>query len=361
MKLGPSQATISHMSTQQPQLLQAELDKQRRQVDVDNYDLTLGEIVRMAEANELIRAPVYQRKFRWSHEDESYLIESLFLGLPVPSVYVASNVDGTWEVVDGLQRISTLIHFMSASESALDQLGVKEPLRLIELKKLPSFNKHRFQDLPTPIRLQFSKRSLRVTALTDKSDPEIRFEVFERLNKGGVSLSAQEVRACIYRGPFAEMLREMAETPNFRKLVKLQPIHQNDGTREELILKFFTYLNWATKYDGNIKALLNAYMKEEGPKLNIKDCEEFFQNTVAAILKITQGPLLRKGYGNTPLNQLEAIMVGTGRLLLAGKRIKNQPAEWLNDSELLKYSTKGTNTKTSFDARNSRAEKLLAG
>lgn len=349
------------MTDTQPLLLQAELDQQRRQVDVDNFDLTLGEIVRMAEANELIRAPEYQRKFRWSEEDESYLIESLFLGLPVPSIYVASNPDGTWEVVDGLQRLSTLIHFMSINPAALKPLGKDEPLRLSELRKLPSFNQYRYLDLPTPIRLQFGKRSLRVTALSDKSDPEIRFEVFERLNKGGVSLSAQEVRACIYRGPFAELLRELGEQPTFKRLVKLQSVHQNDGTREELVLKFFTYLNWADKYDGNVKSLLNKYMKEAGPQLDIDESRKFFNSVIEEILKITEGPLLRKGYGNTPLNQLEAVLVGAGRILNADKKIKTPPADWLNDAELLKSSTKGTNTKASFDARNKRAEQLLGG
>ena len=250
------------MNSTAPHLLQAELDAQRRQVDVDNFDLTLGELVRMADANELIRAPEYQRKFRWTAEDESYLIESLFLGLPVPSVYVASNTDGTWEVVDGLQRLSTLIHFMSSSTEALAQLAVKGPLRLAELKKLPSFNGLAFLDLPTPIRLQFAKRSLRVTALSDKSDPEIRFEVFERLNKGGVSLSPQEVRACIFRGQFADLLRDLADIPAFRSLVKVQQVHQNDGTREEIVLKFFAYLHRGDAYDGNVKEFLNTYMKE---------------------------------------------------------------------------------------------------
>lgn len=349
------------MTDKQPLLLQSELDQQRRQVDVDNYDLTLGEIVRMAEANELIRAPEYQRKFRWSEDDESYLIESLFLGLPVPSIYVASNPDGTWEVVDGLQRLSTLIHFMSLKPEMLEQLGKDEPLRLGELRKLPSFQTYRYEDLPTPIRLQFAKRSLRVTALSDKSDPEIRFEVFERLNKGGVSLSAQEVRACIYRGPFSELLRELGEQANFKKLVKLQPVHQNDGTREELVLKFFAYLNWAGEYDGNVKTFLNSYMKEAGPKVDIDQSRKLFNNVVENVLKITNGPLLRKGYGNTPLNQLEAVLVGAGRLVKAGKKLKQPPANWLNDEELLKFSTKGTNTKPSFDARNARAEKLLRG
>ena len=347
------------MSNLLPQPLQAELDQQRRQVDVDNYDLTLGELVRMADASELIRAPAYQRKFRWSHEDESYLIESLFLGLPVPSIYVASNPDGTWEVVDGLQRLSTLIHFMSTSSASLAQLEVDGPLRLEELKKLPSFNNYLYGDLPTPIRLQFAKRSLRVTALSDKSDPEIRFEVFERLNKGGVSLSPQEVRACIFRGPFAELLRSLASAPNFRKLVKLQPAYQNDGTREEIILKFFAYLQWADRYDGNIKDFLNSYMKSEGPKADISALGKLFQSVVDAILEITQGPVLRKGYGNTPINQLEAILVAAGKIIGAGKKLKKPPKEWLNDVELVKFSTKGTNTKSSFDGRNRRAGELF--
>ncbi|WP_457356118.1 DUF262 domain-containing protein [Roseateles sp. P5_D6] len=348
------------MKSKAAALLQSELDTQRRQVDVDNFDLTLGELVRMAEAGELIRAPEYQRKFRWSLEDESYLIESLFLGLPVPSIYVASNPDGTWEVVDGLQRLSTLIHFMSGSDEMLTELDVKGPLRLAELKKLPSFNELTFDELPTPLRLQFTKRSLRVTALSDKSDPEIRFEVFERLNKGGVSLSPQEVRACIYRGPFAELLRELASMPLFRKLVKLQQVHQSDGTREELVLKFFAYLHNGDNYDGNVKAFLNAFMKDQGPKLDIAASRALFSTVVERVLGLAGGPILRKGYSVTPLNQLEAILVGAGHLLKSKKKLKAPPAGWLNDSELIKFSTKGTNTRTAFDGRNKRAAELFS-
>lgn len=340
--------------------LQSELDAQRRQVDVDNFDLTLGELVRMAEAGELIRAPEYQRKFRWNREDESYLIESLFLGLPVPSIYVASNPDGTWEVVDGLQRLSTLIHYLSTSEKMRSDLDVKGALRLTELKKLPSFNELTFDELPMPLRLQFTKRSLRVTALSDKSDPEIRFEVFERLNKGGVSLTPQEVRACIYRGDFAELLRELAATPKFRDLVKLQQVHQNDGTREELVLKFFAYLHNSNNYDGNVKAFLNKFMKDQGPNLDLAASRTLFNNTVDRVLGFTGGPILRKGYSVTPLNQLEAILVGAGHLLKNKKKLKTPPTDWLNDAELVKFSTKGTNTRSAFDGRNRRAIELFS-
>ncbi|OZI59038.1 hypothetical protein CAL27_20135 [Bordetella genomosp. 1] len=314
----------------------------------------------MSEAGELIRAPEYQRKFRWNQEDESYLIESLFLGLPVPSIYVASNPDGTWEVVDGLQRLSTLIHFMSSDPANLAELEQKEFLKLCGLRKLRSFNDYTFAALPTPIRLQFAKRSLRVTALSDKSDPEIRFEVFERLNKGGVSLTPQEVRACVYRGPFAEMLRDLASIPDFQKLVKLQPVHQGDGTREELVLKFFAYLDWSDKYDGNVTRFLNEYMKERAPAVNVPAAKDLFALVVSELIKITKGPLLRKGYGNTPLNQLEAVLVAAGRIIGKGGVIKTPASSWTNDTELVQYSTKGTNTKSAFIGRNRRAEELLS-
>lgn len=349
------------MTKKKPSVLQADLDNQRRQVDVENFDLTLGELVRMAGAGELVRAPEYQRKFRWTPTDESYLIESLFLGLPVPSIYVASNTDGTWEVVDGLQRISTLIHFMSDSGVALAELGVDQSLTLVGLKKLASFNDFTYQDLPTPLRLHFSKRSIRVTALSDKSDPEIRFEVFERLNKGGVTLTPQEVRACIFRGPFAELLRELASGDKFTKLVKVQQLHHNDGTREEIVLKFFAYLDRSDKYDGKVKEFLNEYMKDCASKFDIAGGRKLFTDVVDRVYDIVKGPVLREGYAVTPLNQVEAILVGAGRLVKAGKKLKAPPDNWLNDKELVKFSTKGTNTKRAFLGRNKRAEDLLAG
>lgn len=349
------------MAKKKPSVLQADLDKQRRQVDVENFDLTLGELVRMAVAGELVRAPAYQRKFRWTAADESYLIESLFLGLPVPSIYVASNPDGTWEVVDGLQRISTLIHFMSDSQDALSEVGAASPLELTELKKLSSFNQFTFADLPTPLRLHFSKRSIRVTALSDKSDPEIRFEVFERLNKGGVTLTPQEVRACIYRGPFAELLRELASEQRFKTLAKVQQLRQNDGTREEVVLKFFAYLDRAEKYDGNVTDFLNTYMRDAAAKFDLSAGRKLFNEVVDGVHNIVKGPVLRKGYGVTPLNQLEAILVGAGRIIKAGKKIRAPKGDWLNDAELVRFSTKGTNTRSAFLGRNKRAEELLSG
>lgn len=343
------------------QELHLELEQQRKQVDVENYDLTLGELFRMAQTKELIRAPEYQRKFRWSAGDESYLVESLFLGLPVPSIFVASNPDGTWEVVDGLQRISTLIHFMSETPDLLIELPRDAPLRLERLQKLPSFNGLTYAELPTPLKFHFNKRGLRVTALSDKSDPEIRFEVFERLNRGGVTLTPQEVRACIYRGPFSDLLRELSADPIFVRLVKLQSVHQDDGTREELVLKFFAYLEDGQRYDGNVTGFLNRFMKENARTFDVAAGRVFFRRVINRLVELTNGPVLRSGYGLTPLNQMEAILVGAGKLLREDRPIVSPRQDWLNDRALVKSSTKGTNTRSAFRSRNQRAEELLSG
>src|SRR3954468_8948055 len=131
--------------------LQEQLSVQRQKVDVDDFDTTVRELIRMAAENELHTAPVYQRKFRWDEGKESRLIESLLLNFPIPSIFVAANQDGTWEVVDGLQRISTLVHFAGDDPSLLERVGKDEPLRLRDLRDLTAFNEHGFHDLPPAV------------------------------------------------------------------------------------------------------------------------------------------------------------------------------------------------------------------
>jgi hypothetical protein len=342
--------------------LTSELEKLRRAVDVDHYDLTLRELLRMTEAGELKRAPEYQRKFRWKPTEESRFIESLFLGLPIPSIFVATNADGTWEIVDGLQRISTLAHFATESPELLLELKKDSALELADLEKLTTFNGMQLKDLPTPIRLQFFKRSLRVTALSDKSDPEVRFDTFERLNRGGVALTAQEVRACIFRGPFNDLLHELADADDFRYLVKLQEAQQDDGTREELVLKFFAYLDWADRYDGQVTLFLNQYMREQQNSFDVAGGRKLFVETTRRLKSLLpDGPFLRSNYYVTPQNQFEAVMVALGKLLRGKKKTKKPAKGWLDDKALVQFSTKGTNTRSAFEGRISRALELLAG
>ena len=341
--------------------LQKQLDVQRQKVDVDHFDITARELMRMAEEGELKRAPVYQRKFRWDEETESRLIESILLGLPVPSIFVATNPDGSWEVVDGLQRLSTLIHFAAPSKEVLASISKTEPLRLTGLHDLSRFNGMTYEELPVPIQLAFNKRSLRVTALSDKSSRETRFELFERLNAGGVALSQQEVRAAILRGSFNDLLRELAYSEPFKALVKLQPSREDDGTREELVLKFFAYLEDRDKYEGPVGEFLTQYMEEnaQADEDELAAKRVLFQEVVEKVVAISGTPFQRPGYGPTPLVELEGIMIGAAELLKEGKEIGEPEGDWKSDQTLVNASTGGTNTRAMLRTRIERAKELL--
>jgi hypothetical protein len=238
--------------------------------------------------------------------------------------------------------------------------GQEEPLVLSHLENLTTFNNYPYTELPTPTKLLFSKRPLRVTVLSDKSDYNVRFDLFERLNSGGIALSEQEVRACIYRGEFTELLRELANYDSFLKLLKLQPSKQNDGTREEIVLKFFAYLNHRDKFEGNVRKFLGDYIKEASKSFNLEEGRTLFEKTADTLYEIIKGPILRKNYGNTPINQLEALLVGAAEIINKGELPTTPHKDWLNDGELVRYSTKGTNTPNMLRNRIKRARQLLS-
>lgn len=339
--------------------LQQQLDEQRQRVDVDHFDIPVRELVRMVAEMELKTAPAYQRQFRWDPVRESELIESLLLGLPVPPLFVATNSDGTWELVDGLQRVSSLVHFIFDANAVAASLAKDDSLVLEGLTKLTSFEGLTYAELPAPMQLAFNKRPVRVTALSDKSQLDVRFDLFERLNRGGILLTPQEVRACIFRGELNNLLSELADDATFKKLLKLQRGNQHDGTREEQVLKFFAYLDDAKSFDGRVTHFLNEYMLAHRSPSDMQQRRELFSKTVAALDRVFDGkPVLRKGYGNTPLTMFEALMVGAGGLIRDGQEIRTGTID-TSDQTLVENTTKGTNTQAALQRRLKRARELL--
>ena len=348
------------MSAQTEQTdVQLQLEQERRRVDVDHFDLTVREVVRMAWSGELHRAPDYQRKFRWDAEREAKLVESLFLGLPVPSIFVATNQDGSWELVDGLQRITTLMHYVEPTPEQLKAIGRDAVLALNGLEKLSLLNGKCFTDLATPLQWAFYKRSIRVTALSDKSDPDVRFDMFERLNSGGIVLTEQEVRSCVYQGKFTTFVKTLAADSDFLSLLKLREGQQDDGTKEELVLKFFAYFYDRASFKDDVKGFLNAYTKAATRSFDEKGAEATFRSAVQHLAALIGGPLLRANWPITPLNQFEGVLVGAADVLAEHGRLGTPPSGWLEDEELLSFSQKGTNTKKMLNGRINRARTLL--
>lgn len=342
--------------------LEDQLQSERGKVDVAVHNFSVRELVRMIVEEELNAAPSYQRMFRWEEENESTFIESVFLGLPIPPIFVATNVGFQWEVVDGLQRLSTLAHFLARNGEEAQSIGREHPLRLKGLEKLTALNGATHSDLPKNLQVYFGRQPLQVVSLTDKSDKQVRFDVFERLNRGGINLTAQEVRACVYSGKFNNFIEDLSDDPRLDTLLKLQQNRQKDGTQAEQVLKFFAYKNDKESFDGRVEYFLNDYMAKADKSFDYNTERSIFDRALETLYQVCDGkPFLRKRTSVTPLVQFEACLVAAGELAAEGIEIGEVIPEWLEDSELRASSGAGTNTKSMLTRRLKRAKELLRG
>lgn len=201
--------------------------------------------------------PSFQRGYVWDLTKASRLIESVLLNVPLPIVYTAEEQDGTELVIDGQQRLLTFFGF-------IDGLFPKgeTPFRLRNLKILTHLNGKLFRQLDDNVQQKIKKYNINVVKIDKSSNPDVKFEIFERLNSGSVSLSSQELRNCIYRGPLNDLLKEMAEFKSFVAAMGLQ--QKLDRMKDvEMALRFSafhekTHLN----YNGRMKSFLNNFMEE---------------------------------------------------------------------------------------------------
>jgi hypothetical protein len=335
-----------------PVSLVEQLDQHRRKVGFDTFDIIVQQLISMVETGSIDVAPAYQRQFRWDETKRSLLIESVFLGVPVPSLFMASNKDGTWELVDGVQRLSTIVQF-AGTDKARGKLNLTEKLKLTELEKLTSFNGLTFDELPESLKLQFFHRPIKVVTLSDKSDLVVRFDLFERLNTGGVALTNQEIRACIYRGEFNQFLEELSENNNFLKTVRLTKTQHQDGTVEELVLRFFAYLYNYKNFDHSVVDFLNEYMQEASKQFDYSAGRSLFEKTFKTLAEILPKGIVRTSTRNvTPINLFESVTVGCALAISKNKPInKKNPYKWIGSPELTDITTGATNSKTMVKKR----------
>jgi rubredoxin len=244
---------------------------EQRVVYTNKAELSVYELHRQKQLGELKLQPEFQRYYVWSAKQESRLIESIFLNVPIPLVYIAEEPSGTYAVIDGQQRLTALFRFMDG-EYAISSLEHRTDL-----------NGKRFADLGRELQRQFENCTLSVVQIRKESDPDVRFEVFERLNTGATKLNDQEIRNCVYRGPFNDFLRRQAKYTPFQRLLGLQ---QPDPRMAdvELVLRFAafwdqTYLHYNSKL---LKAFLNRQMERGAgyTAQRYQDLERIFWNAV---------------------------------------------------------------------------------
>ncbi len=287
-----------------------------------------------SDENEIF-LPDYQRDFVWTITRQSKFIESLFLGLPIPYVFVADN-EGRLEIVDGSQRIRTIVSFLT------DELVLKD------LKKLTLLNQFKFSDFPLKRQRRFRRKTLRMIELTEKANEEVRRDIFERINTGSDELKAMEKRRGILTGPFYNVLDECANLPLFEKLCPISDAKKIRAEGPELVLRFFAYANSYASFKHSVTDFLSEYMKEMNKKDDFSNEKEDFTNMLEFAERILGHGFARSPtHKTTPRVRFESLSVGIHLALKENPQLtvpKN--IDWLDSKDF--------QTHTRSDASNSR-------
>lgn len=349
-------------------IAESEVRRHQREVDFDSKEMTVELVVSKymdkldIEENELF-VPDYQRDFVWPIKNQSRLIESLIIGLPIPHIFVADvesedpDLDGRIEIVDGSQRIRTLHAFLT------------DKLTLDNLQLIPQLNGFKFSDLPTSRQRRFSRISVRIIELSNCTEATRR-DLFERINTGSDELKDMEVRKGSKHGSsplYNHVIKVCADNPTFKEVVPLSAVKLKRGEDLEFSLRFFAYLNNYQEFDHSVKEFLDNYLDSENDKTTeeIAEMNEVFNRTmVFAKNYFTFGFKKSAGSKTTPRVRFEALSVGIALALeQESNLVPTGISEWLY-SEEFKLLTTGdaSNSKPRVIARIEYVrDKLLEG
>lgn len=270
------------------------IDNNMEKVRTKSLDLSFNELLDMYENEELIIDPDYQRLFRWDNDKQSRFIESLILEMPVPPIFVIETSDNVYELIDGLQRISSYLHFRGITIKD----GEKKEDDFLELEGcdiIKDINRLTYNDLPKSIQIRLKRNFIRVEVLRKQSDEMLRYHMFKRLNTGGEQLSNQEVRNCTIRlldDKFIDFIIRCSNYDNFRRTISR--IKESDISKkldQELVLRFFALKNNLDEYKYPFDEYLTKYMEQvsKGEKeFNYEEEEKIFKLTFDALYEVLE-------------------------------------------------------------------------
>lgn len=235
-----------------------------RRVITYPIDFTVGSLNEQIERGNILLEEDFQRRMVWKPTQSSKLIESLLMNVPIPVCYFAELEDGKYSVIDGKQRLGSIRKFLI------------NDLKLNKLKVLSEFNKVKFVNLDPSQKRKLESRTIRCIVILKESDPEVRYDIFERLNKNAVTLNQQELRNSLYRGKLNDLLRELAKNKKFQEVRNVNDEDLRMGDRE-LILRFFAFYERLSFYSPPLGGFLDKYLEE-----GVKDTD----NHIAELRKI---------------------------------------------------------------------------
>jgi Protein of unknown function DUF262 len=287
--------------------LEKKIETLRADVQSDRMSMSIGELAGLYERKELDIHPKFQRILRWSDEQKTKLIESILLRIPIPPIFVAQDKNGNWDVVDGVQRLGTIFEFLGVLKNADGEL--LSPLKLARTILLPELDGVLFdsQDSSSKVftpsqRLDFRRSRLDLHVILKESTPSSKYELFERLNTGGSTLSPQEVRNCVLvwmNESLFDWMLELSRDGHFQNTTPISERLVEEQFGMELVLRFFVL------YSIQVEELrgfddLSEFLNErnrglaENTTINRKEYENVFRNTFALLDEALSGDCFRK-------------------------------------------------------------------
>lgn len=311
--------------------------------------------------------PEFQREIVWKNPDQTRFIDSLIKELPIPSMCFSLDYKTQkWQVIDGLQRMATIIRFLSGEKWTLSRLKDIDP-------KLAGQPVSKFVDENSDLHHYYTRvenLTLPITVLrcdySKKNHTYYLFKIFHRLNTGGMKLNNQEIRNCIYAGPFNKLLKELNKNSAWIKLNRMKRDVGYRFTKQELILRLFAFHDCLAEYGGRLARFLNDYMddnKNPGAEF-LEDKEALFDRTVDIIYKkVFNG----KAPPKMAITVLEALLVGVSRNLdyleaQTAQTVKALHSKLLLHEELSEEKlSEGLSGKTRVVGRLTAATQIFAG
>lgn len=366
---------------------------------VDEYDLTstpndfnVITIYNFMESG-TVKIPGFQRNYVWDVNRASKLIESIILGLPIPQIFLYEESRNKFLVIDGQQRLMSIYFFMKrrfpfkekrvelrrifeeygnipesilASDDYFSDFNLSLPQKLTnQPNKFRGLNYYTLEDYKT----QFELRPIRNVVVKQnfpRDDDSSIYEIFNRLNSGGVNLYPQEIRASLYHSPFYEMLGRINMNHKWRSLLKMSEpdLHMKDI---ELLLRGFAMLVDGENYAPSLPKFLNGFSKKSRKNTSEQNeyLEKLFQSFLDQCSILPQDPFIRKRNGRFNVALFEAVFVGICKPIFKQQGLLKQPLHiekiqrLESDTDFIKASTEGTTKTLNVEIRFARAQEIL--
>ena len=274
-----------------------EIDENLKNVHTQSLDISFNELLDMVTSSELDISPDYQRIFRWSAGAQSRFIESLLLEMPVPPIYVVEIEDNKKLLIDGLQRLSSYLHFRGELNAPEEPVCINrgEKLILTDCDIIESLNGKTYDDLGTALQIKLKRSFVRVEVVRKSSNHKFKYHMFKRLNTGGTLLTDQQMRNCTIRlldNKFNDFIIALSKDENFKITTENLTQEQIFGAYDqELVLRFFTFLNNRDAFKHDIRDFMTEYMEQvsdpdHSREFDFQKQEQIFKKTFEILAKV---------------------------------------------------------------------------